>query len=208
MTQSGKEQQLKHKQESKGECLPMYDTDGFAEVFKLMVDKGASDLHLAVSSPPVLRIDGRLMRLQDLPTITAEDVEMVLEHIATPEQVSTFLTELELDFAYSVAGLARFRVSVLQQRGTMSLAFRLVPSNVPSVDELGLPQICKQLVLKLRGLILVTDPTGKVKSTTLAAMLTILGREGHNMPALFHIRFVTTPVAGRRCAKSYSAALP
>ncbi len=168
------------------------------ELLKLMVGKGASDLHLTVPSPPVLRIDGVLMPQEDSLPLAAKDIEFAFEKISTQEQRAAFSKEWELDFAYSVPGLARFRVSVLQQRGTMSLAFRLVPSNVPSVDELGLPQICKQLVLKLRGLILVTDPTGKVKSTTLAAMLTILGREGHNMPALFHIHFVANPVAGLR----------
>ncbi len=149
----------------------MYETDGFLDLLKLMVDNRASDLHLRVPSPPVLRIDGTLTPLQDLPPITAQDVEMVLDHIATPEQRNTFVTELELDFAYSIPGLARFRVSVLRQRGTISLSFRLVPFEVLSIDDLELPQICKELVLKPRGLILVTGPTGSGKSTTVAAMI-------------------------------------
>ena len=141
------------------------------ELLKLVVDKGASDLHLRVPSPPVLRIDGKLVPQKDLPALTAESVKAVFEHIATPEQKSTFYREKDLDFALSVPGLARFRVSVMQQRGTISLAFRLVPFNVLSIDELGLPQICKELVLKPRGLILVTGPTGCGKSTTMAAMI-------------------------------------
>ncbi len=141
------------------------------ELLKLMVGKGASDLHLTVPSPPVLRIDGVLMPQEDWLPLAAKDIEFAFEKISTQEQRAAFSKEWELDFAYSVPGLARFRVSVLQQRGTMSLAFRLVPSNVPSVDELGLPQICKQLVLKPRGLILVTGPAGSGKSTTLAAMV-------------------------------------
>jgi len=149
----------------------MSGVDGFLELFKLMVDRGASDLHLRVPSPPVLRIDGMLTPLQDLPPITAKDVEMLLDRIATPEQGSTFLREMELDFAYSVPGLARFRVSALRQRGTISLSFRLVPFEVLSLDDLGLPQICKELVLKPRGLVLVTGPTGSGKSTTVAAMI-------------------------------------
>ncbi len=126
------------------------------ELLKLMVNKGASDLHLTVPSPPVLRIDGVLTPQEDLPPMTAKDVELALEQVSTQEQRSVFDREWELDCAYTVPGLARFRVNVLQQRGTMSLAFRLVPFQIPSIDELALPQICKELILKQRGLILVT----------------------------------------------------
>ena len=145
--------------------------NGYHELFELMVDKGASDLHLWVPSPPVLRINGVLTPLNELPPVTPQYVETVFQHIATPEQKSTFLQELELDFAYSIPDLARLRVSALRQRGTISLAFRLVPFEAPSIDDLGLPQICKKLVLKPRGLILVTGPTGCGKSTTLATMI-------------------------------------
>ena len=149
----------------------MCEVDGLLELFKLMVSKGASDLHLRVPSPPVLRIDGELVPLQDLPPVTPKDVELILEHVTTPKQKSTFFRDLELDFAYSVPGLARFRVSVLRQRGTISLAFRLVPTEVLSIDDLGLPQICKELILKPRGLVLVTGPTSSGKSTTMTAMI-------------------------------------
>jgi len=145
--------------------------NGYHELFEVMVEKGASDLHLRVPSPPVLRIDGELKTLEDLPPITDKDVEMLLEHIVTPEQMNTFLTELELDFAYSVPGLARFRGNALRQRGTISLSFRFVPYDVPSIDALELPQICRNLILKRKGLILVTGPSGSGKSTTLAAMI-------------------------------------
>jgi twitching motility protein PilT len=136
-----------------------------------MLDKGASDLHLKVPSPAVLRIDGVLIPQEDLPPVTPKDVEMVFENITTRSQGEAFNREMELDFAYSLPGVARFRVSVLQQRGTMSLAFRFVPFTIPSIDELGLPQICKELILKPRGLILVTGAAGSGKSTTLAAMI-------------------------------------
>jgi twitching motility protein PilT len=145
--------------------------NGYHELFELMIDKGASDLHLWVPSPPVLRIDGVLTPLSEFVPATPEYVETVFDGITTPEQKSTFLEELELDFAYSLPGLARLRVNAMRQRGTISLAFRLVPYEVPSIDELGLPEICKRLVLKPRGLILVTGPTGCGKSTTLAAMI-------------------------------------
>jgi len=146
------------------------------ELLKLVVDKGATDLHLKVPSPPVLRIDGALIPQEDLPPLTAKDIEAIFEQITTEEQRIAFSRELELDFAYSVSGLARFRVNTMHQRGTISLAFRLVPFKAPSIDELGLPQICRELILKPRGLILVTGPAGSGKSTTLAAMLNHLNQ--------------------------------
>jgi len=144
------------------------------ELLKLVVDKGATDLHLKVPSPPVLRIDGMLIPQEDLPPLTVKDIEFVFEQVTIQEQRDAFVRERELDFAYSIPGLARFRVSALQQRGTVSLAFRLVSIKVPSIDELGLPQICKELMLKPNGLILVTGPSGSGKSTTLAAMINYL----------------------------------
>jgi twitching motility protein PilT len=144
------------------------------ELLKLMVEKRASDLHVRVPSPPVLRVDGELLPLSHLPPATMEDIETAFDYITTPEQRNRFHLEKELDFAYSVPGLARFRVSVMRQRGTISLAFRLVPFKVFTIDELALPQICKDLILKPRGLILVTGPTGSGKSTTMAAMLNYL----------------------------------
>jgi twitching motility protein PilT len=144
------------------------------ELLKTMVEKRASDLHIRVPSAPVLRVDGELLPLNDLPQVTMEDVEAAFDYITTPEQRNRFHLEKELDFAYSVPGLARFRVSVMRQRGTISLAFRLVPFKVFTIDELALPQICKELILRPRGLILVTGPTGSGKSTTMAAMINFL----------------------------------
>jgi twitching motility protein PilT len=145
--------------------------NGFRQILELVIEKGATDLHVKVPSPPVLRIDSALVPQEECPPFTAKDIEGIFEEITTEEQREAFSREQELDFAYSVPGLARFRVNVLRQRGTMSLAFRLVPSSVPSVDELGLPQVCKTLILKPRGLVLVTGPAGSGKSTTLAAMI-------------------------------------
>ena len=149
----------------------MSKLNGFRQILELVIEKGATDLHVKVPSPPVLRIDSALVPQEECPPFTARDIEGIFEEITTEEQREAFSREQELDFAYSVPGLARFRVNVLRQRGTMSLAFRRVPSSVPSVDELGLPQICKTLILKPRGLVLVTGPAGSGKSTTLAAMI-------------------------------------
>lgn len=141
------------------------------EILKRMVERGASDLHLKIPSPPVLRIDGTLEPQGDMPSIEPADMQRIFEKITNEEQRMRFLEKRELDFAYSLNGTARFRVNVLQQRGTMGIAFRFVPFDVPTIDELGLPQTLKDIVRKPRGLILVTGPTGAGKSTTLAAMV-------------------------------------
>ena len=146
------------------------------ELLRSMADKDASDLHIRVPGPAVMRIDGRLMPQEDLPPIDPADVQEAFEQITTESQRAVFRQELELDFAYSIPDLARFRVNVMQQRGTMSIAFRRVPIEIPSIDKLALPQLCKKLVLKPRGLILVTGPTGSGKSTTLAAMINYLNK--------------------------------
>ncbi len=146
------------------------------ELLKLMVDKGASDLHIKVPSQPILRVEGELLAQEDLPPITPHDVQSIFEQITTEEQRDIFNRELELDFSYSIPGLARFRVSALQQRGSMSLGFRLVPFRLPSIDELELPQVCKELILRPRGLVLITGAAGSGKSTTLAAMLNHLNQ--------------------------------
>jgi len=141
-----------------------------------MVDKGASDLHLRVPSPPVLRIDGELEVLQDLPPVATKDVEMAFERIATPEQRSKLLKEMDVEFAYGVPGLARFRISAMRQRGTLSIAFRVVPFEVPTIDAIGVPGICKDIVLEPRGIILVTGATGSGKTTTMASMINHLNK--------------------------------
>ena len=139
-----------------------------------MVESGASDLHVSVPSPPILRMEGRLVALNDLPPVQPQDVQDILHSITTENQRTAFDRDLELDFAYSIPGVARFRVSAMRQRGSVSLAFRFVPFKIPSIDELGLPQICKELILKPRGLLLISGAAGSGKSTTLAAMVNYL----------------------------------
>jgi twitching motility protein PilT len=141
-----------------------------------MVEKEASDLHIRVPSPPVLRIDGSLRPLEDQPGVTPQFVKECVEHLTSEQQRETLYEELELDMAYSIAGLARFRVAAYFQRGTISVAIRQVSLKIPSIDELGLPPVCKNLALRTKGLVLVTGPTGSGKSTTLAAMISHLNK--------------------------------
>ncbi len=144
------------------------------DLLHMMAEKEASDLHLRVPAPPMLRVDGELVAAEGLPRLSPGDIEEVFEQCTTDLQRQRFHEELELDFAYGVPGLARFRVNVMQQRGTMSIAFRRIPFSIPTMDEFGLPAVCKMLVMKPRGLVLVTGPTGSGKSTTLAAMIDYL----------------------------------
>lgn len=146
------------------------------DLLRLMVEKEASDLHLKVSSPPVLRIYGMLVPQTDLPEVTRQAVDKVFEEITEEKQREIFAERLELDFAYEVPRIARCRVNASLQRGTKSLAFRRIGLTVPTIDELGLPEICKALALKPRGLILVTGPASSGKTTTLAAMIGYLNQ--------------------------------
>ena len=131
----------------------------------------ASDLHLIASSPPLLRIDGELEPLDNIPKLTIDDISDLFTQITTPHQRKTYSQELELDFAFSMSGGSRLRCNACQQQGAISLAIRLLPPKIPTMDELGLPQICKDLIARPRGLIVVTGPTGSGKTTTLAAMI-------------------------------------
>ena len=160
---------------SAGEIRPGRDPGVYLdELLSYMAHVGASDLHVTVPSPPILRVEGRLVAQSDLQPVSPDVVEAMFRHVSTDEQRAAFSRELELDFAYSLPGIARFRVSAMQQRGTKSMAFRRVPFVVPSIEDMGLPQICKQFVVKPRGLLLITGACGSGKSTTLEAMLRFL----------------------------------
>ena len=144
------------------------------KLLSLMTEKGSSDMHLRVPGPPVFRVDGMLIPQEELSLLSPEDLKEAFRQITTTNQRETFYQELELDFSYSLPGVARFRVNAMLQRGTLSIAFRRVPFELPNIDQLQLPPLCKDLILKPRGLVLVTGPTGSGKSTTLAAMIEYL----------------------------------
>ena len=159
------------------------------KMLKLVLEKRASDLHLDVGSSPAFRINGILLPQEEIPPLSRTDIQTILEHVTTLEQREQFQKEMELDFAYSFFGLARFRVNVLRQRGTPSLAFRVVPIKVATIDDLELPQICKTLILKKAGLILVTGSSGAGKSTTQSAMIDYL-----NENARRHVITIEDPI--------------
>jgi len=137
----------------------------------LAKSKGASDLHLVVSRPPILRVDGLLVPAGDEPSLTSDDIDQALTQLGSDRQKEEFYSRLELDFGSTIPDVGRLRCNVAQQRGMISIAIRLLPSVIPTVDELNLPSVCKELVLRPRGLVVISGPTGSGKSTTLAAMI-------------------------------------
>jgi twitching motility protein PilT len=141
------------------------------EALEYVVRQEASDLHLKVPSRPVVRVHGQLTPIEHYEPVTAEDTKRVLHHMINEKQIAEFESENELDFAYSVPGLARFRVNAFLQRGSVSIALRVIPYSVRTVGELGLPAAISDLADEERGLILLTGTTGSGKSTTLAAII-------------------------------------
>ncbi len=140
------------------------------ELLKIMIEKDASDLHLTVGSPPQIRVDGNLVGLHMEPLSPVETKQMCYS-VLTEAQKKRFEEESELDLSFGIKDLSRFRANMFIQRGTVAGAFRTIPYNIRSFQELGLPPIVKELTKKPRGLILVTGPTGSGKTTTLAAMI-------------------------------------
>ena len=132
---------------------------------------GASDVHLIAGSPPITRVDGGLEPLPEAAPLTTEDIDAALTSLANAAQIEAFRTDLEMDFGCRVEGVGRVRGNAALQHGGTSLVFRLLPERIPELDELGVPDICRELILKKRGMIIVSGATGSGKSTTLAAML-------------------------------------
>ena len=137
---------------------------------------GASDLHLRVKAPPILRINGKLVKL-DLPPLEVDDVNEFVEKLLPLERRKDIPYIKNLDVAYSLPGICRFRVNIFKQRGTFAVVMRTIPFSIPKIDELNLPKVIKKIALLQRGLVLVTGTTGSGKSTTLAAMLNELNEK-------------------------------
>ena len=146
------------------------------ELLKTTVDMGGSDLHIATNTPPQVRVNGKLQRLE-MPDLAAAETKQLVYSVMTDAQKKRFEESLELDFSFGIRGLARFRCNVFNQRGAVGAVYRLIPEKIKGFQELGLPQILAGLSEKPRGLVLVTGPTGSGKSTTLAAMLDKINHE-------------------------------
>ena len=158
------------------------------QLLKTLVEQGGTDLHITTSSPPQVRIDGKLIPLQ-LPPLSAPETKQLCYSILTDNQKHRFEESLELDLSFGIKGLARFRANIYSQRGAVAGAFRTIPWEIKSFKDLGLPDVVSKLCEKPRGLILVTGPTGSGKSTTLAAMLDKVNSERHE-----HIVTIEDPV--------------
>src|SRR5687767_11720735 len=135
------------------------------------VTAGASDLHLKVGSYPMMRVSGTLVVASEEKRLERADTEAFAQALFTPDLAEKFKTSQEVDLAYSVQGLGRFRCNAFQQRGTVGLVMRVIPTRISSIDELGLPGVLKNIATEERGLVLVTGTTGSGKSTTLAALI-------------------------------------
>jgi twitching motility protein PilT len=156
--------------------------------FKLMSEQKASDLHLATNNPPMLRINGDLVRV-DYPALKNDDLKAMVYEIAPEGKIKIFEENSDIDFGYEVPGVARYRANFFQQKYGISAVFRLIPSTVLTCDDLNLPPVLKKFPLLKKGLVLVTGPTGSGKSTTLAAMMDYANMQRHD-----HIITVEDPI--------------
>ena len=163
----------------------MLDLD---QLLAYAAERGASDVHLKVGSPPFIRIDGRLERL-DHAEVSPVETERIAFAVMPKQRAEEFIATSEADFAYSVSGVGRFRVNVMRQRGSVGLVLRRVQSEIPSFEELGLPPVVRKLAEHERGLVLVTGPTGSGKTTTLGSMIDYINETQHK-----HIVTIEDPI--------------
>ncbi len=159
------------------------------DLLKIAVDASASDLHLKVGSYPMMRVRGTLMTASTEKRLDHEDVVAISAAVMSTTQRQKFKETQEVDLAYSVPGLGRFRCNIFQQRGTVGLVLRVIPMQIRTIDELGLPPVLKTIAEEERGLVLVTGTTGSGKSTTLAAMIDHINK---TRPA--HVMTVEDPI--------------
>src|SRR3954451_12294382 len=146
----------------------------FADILLAVLEHRASDLHITAGAEPTIRTRGRLKPLEGFAKLSQQDTRELIYGILNDDQRSRFERDRQLDFAYQIPGAARFRVNAYQQRSATGAAFRLIPTEIPALETLGLPPVVKDLVTRPRGLVLCTGPTGSGKSTTLASMLSVI----------------------------------
>ena len=164
-------------------------------LFKLATKNKASDLHIIVGKPPILRIDGELKMVPDMEVITRELAEKMIFGILTERQQKKYIDERELDISYEIAEYSRYRVNLHWEKDNPGLVARVIASQIPSLEDLGMPEIANELLSRTSGLILVTGPTGCGKSTTLAAMIEKINqnRTAHIVTLEDPIEFVHQP---------------
>jgi twitching motility protein PilT len=160
----------------------------FADILLEVIDAGASDLHLTVGAPPMVRERGRLRPL-DYPSLSSQDTREIVYSILNNDQRKRLENEWQIDLSYSVPGRARFRVNAYFQRASIGAVMRTIPQIIPAFDTLGLPSMLKDFTTKPRGFVLVTGPTGSGKSTTLASMIDMINETRHE-----HIMTVEDPI--------------
>lgn len=162
---------------------------GIEDFLKAIYEKGASDLHLKVGRPPMMRLRGDLAPFEAIPALTPTDTQRYIYSVISSEQQKRLEEEKELDFSFFVRGMARFRGNAFFQKGALGAVFRIIPAKVPSVEDLGLPEVLKELVNRQQGLMLVTGPTGSGKSTTLAALIDYI-----NVTQPVHVITIEDPI--------------
>jgi twitching motility protein PilT len=158
------------------------------QLFKLMIESNASDLHITVGSPPAIRVSGEIVKVK-IPPLSASDTKRIIYQILTEEQKNTFEKNMELDFSFGIKGLARFRANVFYSHGATAGVFRTIPTIIPDFKALNLPDVLVKMCDVTSGLILVTGPTGSGKSTTLASLIDYL-----NVKHSAHIITLEDPV--------------
>ncbi len=165
------------------------------KLLAITLERNASDLHLIVGEPPVLRIDSALTRLEDYQVLSADAVSDLVSLMITPKQKELLMDQWHLDFSYSYKDNARFRVNVYQAQGVWNIAFRLIPTQIKSLEELNLPPILKTFTQYRQGLVLVVGPTGHGKSTALASMINEINltRSEHILTIEDPVEFLFTP---------------
>ncbi len=155
--------------------------DRIKAILSKAVELGCSDIHLTVGMPPMVRSDGQMQPLEGYSPLNGQDTRTLCYSLLSGEQADKLACAGEADFSYSMPGAGRFRINVFRQRGSIAAAIRSIPTEIPTIDQLGLPPVLKELALRQSGIILVTGPTGSGKSTTLAAMINHINnnRKGH-----------------------------
>jgi twitching motility protein PilT len=160
-----------------------------ADLLQILVERGGSDLHITTGTPPQIRVAGKLQPLSQFEPLTPQDTQRLAYSVLNESQKQRFEEENELDLSFGIQGLARFRANIYRQRGAVGAAIRVIPYQIRSFEELGLPRVVQELADRPKGLVLVTGPTGSGKSTTLAAMIDKINSERHE-----HIMTIEDPI--------------